>query len=433
MARDPFFEQIVIDIEDLAATVYTPLAPLESGRCHWWWVQAENMCGASAWSEARHFCTADLETVYYDDMESGGADWSHEAASGIDGWNLASGEGHTPDYAWHVPDRGSLTDSWLANTEPFIVAGGTILTFWHRYHFEDYGWDGAVLEVSVDGGPWADLGGQLTLGSYNGRVKSGMGNPLSDRAAWTGDLDAWTEVEVDLAPFAGQEVRVRWRLGCDGSGGDEGWYVDDVRLSVPGPAHPVPLVTAIAPRYGTAGVETAIEIQGSGFVETPLVWLGDARLLAVTQVSSTTLQALVPAGLEAGSYDLYLVNGDCQEAALPAAFLSHAGPCEALELAVVDGPAEGVTGTPYTFTAQASPAAATLPLSFIWQVAGRPPEVHTVAGLEDSLVVSWTVASTQIVSVTVENACSLVAADHSITVEAPVRPLYLPLVTRRGP
>ncbi|MFN2227017.1 MAG: C25 family cysteine peptidase, partial [Anaerolineae bacterium] len=113
VARDPFFEELVIDLGDVMGTAYSPPVPLEGGRCHWWRVQADNVCGTSDWSEAWHFCTADLETAYYDDMEGSGEDWSHEATHGFDGWSLEDGQGHSPDYAWHVPDDGWVTDSWL--------------------------------------------------------------------------------------------------------------------------------------------------------------------------------------------------------------------------------------------------------------------------------------------------------------------------------
>ncbi|MEJ2211190.1 MAG: C25 family cysteine peptidase [Anaerolineae bacterium] len=433
VARDPFFEELIVDLEGLPGTSYSPVAPLEGGRCHWWRVQADNVCGSSEWSEVRHFCTADLETAYYDDMESGGGDWDHAAGQGLDGWSLALEQGHSPDYAWHVPDDAWATDSWLANVEPFAVEEGMILTFWHRYRFEGSGWDGAVLEISVDGGPWADLGDHLALNGYNGSLRAHTVNPLEGRAAWIGDLDAWTQVEVDLNTFAGHEAQVRWRIGSDGSMGDEGWYVDDVRLSLPRPSHPAPLLAAVEPCLGTAGTETAIEIQGSGFIETPLAWLGDTRLLSVTQVSSTTLQAVVPADLEVGSHALHLVNGDCQEVALPAAFLVESlAPCQALELAAIEGPAGGLTGTPYTFTARAMPLTATLPLTFAWQVAGQPAEVHVVAGVEDSLVVSWSMVGMQTISVTVENGCGTAAAVHTVAIEVPGRRLYLPLVIRPG-
>jgi hypothetical protein len=35
---------------------------------------------------------------------------------------------------------------------------------------------------------------------------------------------------VDLAALAGESVYLRFRLGCDSSQGDEGWYVDNILL-----------------------------------------------------------------------------------------------------------------------------------------------------------------------------------------------------------
>ena len=52
-------------------------------------------------------------------------------------------------------------------------------------------------------------------------------------------MDGWCEPStgrpyadtlVDLSAWAGQSVRVRWRLGTDSSLTREGWYVDDIRV-----------------------------------------------------------------------------------------------------------------------------------------------------------------------------------------------------------
>jgi hypothetical protein len=60
-------------------------------------------------------------------------------------------------------------------------------------------------------------------------------------------------------------------------------------------------------------------ISGSGFLADPVVQLGETWLISVTLVSSTTIEAVIPAGLPLGVYDLSLINGDCQPAALEAA------------------------------------------------------------------------------------------------------------------
>lgn len=63
-----------------------------------------------------------------------------------------------------------------------------------------------------------------------------------------------------------------------------------------------------------------MQISGSGFITTPSLQLGDTWLLSATMVSSTTLDAVVPAGMASGTYTLTLYNGDCQEAVLVNAF-----------------------------------------------------------------------------------------------------------------
>jgi len=53
---------------------------------------------------------------------------------------------------------------------------------------------------------------------------------LAGRAAWSGPQPAFTRVRVDLSDFAGTAIRVRFRLGTDGSFGPNpnGWWIDDV-------------------------------------------------------------------------------------------------------------------------------------------------------------------------------------------------------------
>jgi hypothetical protein len=134
------------------------------------------------------------------------------------------------------------------------------------------------------------------------------------------DLASWTQVEVDLSAFAGQSVLIRWRFGSDSSIGDLGWNIDDVQISVPMPLLPPPTITEVVPNHGSGFQPVPVQILGAGFVETPAVQLGETWLLSVTLVSSTTLDAVVPAGMLTGTYTLTLYNGDCQVGTLEYAF-----------------------------------------------------------------------------------------------------------------
>ena len=155
---------------------------------------------------------------------------------------------------------------------------------------------------------------------------------------------------VDLSSFAGQEVMIRWRLGCDSSIGDTGWYIDDVQITAPLPSNPAPVLLGVTPDSGSTFENTPIVITGTNFITTPSVLLGETWLISVTQVSPTTLNAVVPAGIPGGTYDLTLYNGDCLTSILPDAFTVTAGdePITGLT-ATNDGPTE--LGSLTTFTA----------------------------------------------------------------------------------
>jgi hypothetical protein len=177
------------------------------------------------------------------------------------------------------------------------------------------------LEISTDGGgTWSDLGGFITANGYNGVVSTSYSNPLGGRSAWVSGLAAWTKVEVDLTSFAGQNVQIRWRIGCDSSVSAAGWYIDDVQITSPLPANLAPTLLGISPDHGSANENTPVVITGTNFIPTPALILGETWLISVTQVSTTTLNAVVPAGIPVGTYSLTLYNGDCQLSVLPDAF-----------------------------------------------------------------------------------------------------------------
>ena len=322
LAAEPRFVAPLVDVSDIPTNTYTLETVLDTASCYFWRMAAENVCGEGAWSEPFHFATQILGIGFQDDMESGDGQWSHQASQGMDEWELSTALSHSPTHAWYVPDDPFVTDSYLWNSTPLPMGNGSVLTFWHRHQFQGTGSDGAVLEISADGGAtWTDLGPYITANGYGGTISSSNGNPLGGRQAWTGDLLTWKQVEVDLDSFAGQSVQIRWRIGCDDSMGDTGWFIDDVQITAPLPPGPAPAVLGVTPDIGFAGEDTAMQIEGTGFVDTPHVKLGDTWLVSVTQTSSTTLDVVVPGSLATGVYTLTIYNGgDCQEATLSEAF-----------------------------------------------------------------------------------------------------------------
>jgi|GEM_PF-892364 len=418
----PLFEAPLIRESGLAVPAYTAAAPLEGGRCYWWRVQGENVCGSSDWSEIFHFATMDLLTIMEDDMEGGDGGWSHAAANGSDGWALSGDYSHSPTHAWFHPDPNVLTDSRLWNTTPIDLPAGSTLSFWHRYQFEGSApnyYDGAVLEISTNGGAtWSDLGSYITAGGYNGTISTYHGNPLGGRAGWGGDLTTWTQVVVDLSSYAGQSVQVRWRLGTDASVSDAGWYIDDLLITSVQPANPAPVVSSIAPKAGLSYEDTPVTIEGVNFIDTPVVQLGETYLLSVTLVDADTIEAVVPTGMAAGTYDLTLYNGDCQEALLEDAFT-----VTEVELPVVGLAAENDSPTPigevtnflaaveqgtnvqYTWDFGAGITVTGAAASFTYPAVGVYTAVVTASNLLNTLTTTTTVAVVEapIVGLAAEN------------------------------
>jgi photosystem II stability/assembly factor-like uncharacterized protein len=92
-----------------------------------------------------------------------------------------------------------------------------------------------------------------------------------------------------------------------------------------------PTVSAVAPTAAPNDIDTPVTIAGSGFtammdgtgtvvLTAPTASIGSTPLTNVTFVDSTTLTATVPWGMDAGTYDLTVVNPDGGTASLSGAF-----------------------------------------------------------------------------------------------------------------
>lgn len=119
-------------------------------------------------------------------------------------------------------------------TSPSIALGNSRaqLTFRHSYLGEfRRGFDGSVLEISVNDGAFQDIlfvGATFSGGGYIQEIHSTT-NPLVGRQAWTGDSRGYTTTIVILPlTLANQNVRFRWRYGTDAAFDGIGWRIDKV-------------------------------------------------------------------------------------------------------------------------------------------------------------------------------------------------------------
>ena len=161
------------------------------------------------------------------------AGWT-TSTSGGSLWTTSTAQRDTLPNSAFVADPSTITDNLLVSPFVYVSAANAQLTFRHYYNTES-GYDGCVLEISINGGGFSDIltaGGSFLSGTYNGTISSSYGNPLAGRSAWTSSSGGFLTTTVTLpAAAAGQNIQLRWRLGSDSSVGSTGWYVDTISSS----------------------------------------------------------------------------------------------------------------------------------------------------------------------------------------------------------
>ncbi len=193
-----------------------------------------------------------------------------------------------------------------------------------------------------------------------------------------------------------------------------------MQITAPLPANPAPLLLGISPTSGSAIENTPVVITGENFIDTPSIRLGETWLISVTQVSSTTLNAVVPGGIIPGTYDLSLYNGDCQPVELPDAF-------------TIDVPISGLTaesdsptliGETTSFTAS---IAAGTNVIFTWDFGDGSDLAYG-----ENAIHSYAQPGTYTVTVTASNASGSQQVTLEVTVMASLtKTIYMPLLLRK--
>jgi Zn-dependent metalloprotease len=204
-------------------------------------------------------------------------------------------------------DSGNRSDSTMAmNNGVLIPTGESYLRFSHWYQFEADGtggnFDGGVVEYSVGGGSWTDIGSLTTINGYTGSISASAsvpGNPLASRPGYVNASNGPVVTRVDLTTLAGQTVKFRFRIGTDSEGGGYGWYIDSARIY--GCSADAPAITSISPAMGAVGGGTTITLTGDNLDSATGVVIGGIAATGVTVVArvgsrgATTVTAVTPA------------------------------------------------------------------------------------------------------------------------------------------
>ena len=133
-------------------------------------------------------------------------------------------------HLWHVDDAYTGSDQYLVSPVFTVDSGGSLnVQFDHSWGFEFDGggnYDGGVVESSVNGGAFTDIG----AAAYNGTILnySGDVNPLKGRPGFVQNSAGTVHTSLTQAIAPGSTVQVRFRAGSDSSLGAAGWNVDNI-------------------------------------------------------------------------------------------------------------------------------------------------------------------------------------------------------------
>ncbi|MCA1639579.1 MAG: carboxypeptidase regulatory-like domain-containing protein, partial [Acidobacteria bacterium] len=171
--------------------------------------------------------------------------WTTSATGGQEIWKTSNVIFQSPPNSAFSPTSNQVGVNELVSPVFQINSPNAELTFRNRYDLEttflrNQLYDGAVLEIKIGGGEFQDIlaaGGAFLSGGYDGVLSSCCQNPLAGRQAWSGKSGANQTPEFVTskikfpAAAAGNNVRLRWRVGTDNGTTREGQFIDDVKVS----------------------------------------------------------------------------------------------------------------------------------------------------------------------------------------------------------
>ncbi len=144
-----------------------------------------------------------------------------------------------------APNQANTSDSQLTTPVFAVTLANNQFKFRNNYNVEE-GFDGGVLEISIDGGVFSDLlaaQGSFKAGGYNGTIHEFANSTIFGRPAWTGNSGGYIDTIAEFPSSAiGHNVQLRLRMVSDDSFGATGWRIDTTQtcgIQAPAPSSTV--------------------------------------------------------------------------------------------------------------------------------------------------------------------------------------------------
>jgi hypothetical protein len=235
------------------------------------------------------------DKVYFsDDFENGTSNW--EASSGT--WGLITTDFRSSSHSIsaspgqnYALNANSILAIPPTNAIDLTNATHPYLSFWHKYSIAS-----------------TCLGGPIYCTTYYDygyvEVSTNYGVTWTQIASFTGEITSWTPQELDLTPYIGNKILVRFRLWDGGYGNVSwGWFLDDVEVREKGPLT-VGVTVSVSPSGGGTITGTGISCPGTCAVTFPSNWNLSGRDWALIDTDYETPPASISASPN-GNYALY--------------------------------------------------------------------------------------------------------------------------------
>jgi immune inhibitor A len=161
----------------------------------------------------------------YIEVQPAGGDavFTFDGATTVD---VLAGKPHSGRGLWWS-NRADAIDTTLTREVDLRGLSAATLTFWTWYDIERW-YDYGYVEVSTDGGQtWQVLSGRDTTEDDPLSLAYGPGYT---GVSGGGEEPAWVEESIDLTPFVGQRVLLRFEYVTDSGLNTSGWAIDDIAV-----------------------------------------------------------------------------------------------------------------------------------------------------------------------------------------------------------
>ena len=215
------------------------------------------------------------------------------------GWGLYGMFPFSAPYSMADSPSGNYTNNannstTLSQTFSLANASVAVLNFYARWKTEP-GFDYVQLKISSNNGStWTPLAGKYT---HTGSENQTPG-PVYD-----GIVNSWVKEEINLSQYAGQDVKLRFTLRSDAGVVADGFYFDDITVSI------IDVTTAVNPSESVPGLFLSAPVPNPASAK---VWFSvncpvtekNSRLIVTGTEGKEILSFTLPAGKSESEIDV---------------------------------------------------------------------------------------------------------------------------------